>query len=251
VRELSELVRGLGEQGRAREAAARELLETLQQKGQRPLRNLGLPSDGISDLVQQLLFLIVTRPEKFEDKQWGYAIRSLQNLGLTRLRSERTQAGRHQALTDAGSGELAAPVRFDAVEVAERWKLLDLAHQHALGERKREIDRGPLVRSWEQIKELADGKIEFRALVASEQVSGSDAGAVLKAQNRLHKAHERCRTALRDAIDALFKRGIFKEEDRDLALRQHRGLPRVNTAPKSAHSQPTGVRAGPRRDLQG
>lgn len=246
MRELSELARALCEGSREeRDAAARELSHALVVTlGPRTLR--GLDRDRVMDVVQDVLLNIVKDPHQYTDKRWGYAVQSLRNNASSRRRRDPHFSGHFISLDGDEAPELFATTRRDSVEVEERWKLLDLAHGHAVELRKREIDRAPLRESWKQIKAIADGQADVRELISLELAPGADARELNRAQNRLHKAHERCRTQLGGAIHALFELGVFKEEDRELALRQHRALVRVAPAPKNRHH--ADVRPAARRD---
>lgn len=234
MRRLSDLTRALRLEGPARNAAARELSAYLHGSlAPRLLAGFRLQQDTVSELVQQVIVHMFERPDLFRDKDWGYAARALQRRALNHLRSARSAHGGHAALEAEDAPELAAPTAHDPVEAEQRWRLMELALTWAVEQRKREIDRAPLRESWAQIKAVAEGRFVLLDVVLQTLPPGSAPDEIKKETSRLHKAHERCRTELLEAIHALFAQGRLTEEDRDLALRQHRGLFRAKPGPRA------------------
>lgn len=227
---LSELVCALekdGPHGPCARRASVALSNEAHALGRRCLKGYGFARDVIEDLVQAVLVQILVRTGHYRDKEWGYVVRSLQNLARTRLRGAARAA--HLSMDAPEARALAAATHADPVDFEERWTLLDRAAEHAVLQRKREIDRGPFRESYAQIKALREGRVSMRELLAQHREADDAAGA-RREQNRLHKAHERCRDDVHKAIHLLYELGRFSEDDRDLALKQHGGLFRMNLA---------------------
>ncbi len=121
----------------------------------------------------------------------------------------------------------------DAMGVLER--------AHALAVKRRDAwQQEHLVRAWEQVKELILEDVTLRELVIRDDgLDPEDRAAITRAVGRAHKAHQRARAAVGDALEILIRRDGLDEQEAQAArdtLRKLRRRRAVRTATSPASS---------------
>lgn len=222
------LVEALVSTGPERHAAAVTLQRTLRSQVARVLRGRD-GGDLVDDVVNTTLIKILSAPDTFRDKHWGYLRKVVLNEIKTGWRKRKRELP--VPVEDTAFSHQEAPELADPVEVEQRWALLDRAHAAAVASRRPQ-DRSALEESWPQLKALIEGSTDMPALVAEEVARGAAAKPPVRqspdqVQNRIYQTHTRCRRALARSLDAIEAEGQWAPEDLAFARGQMTALLRA------------------------